>query len=159
MKTYQKFVIPGVLLLVGLLAAGVALVSWFTRPELRAMPAGANILIATALVGVVVFIKNLVDIINGVRAMLPKAEPDQEKEAETLASCKTPHSQYFYDCYCKAPGKDTLSRAEFDQALWAYLDWVKREYNQRACMPSDLPKGKICRFASWKKCLYRSPYA
>ena len=138
----NKLIIPGVLLLVGLLVIVVALASWFARPEWRTTPAGALILIGAALGGVLVVVKNLIDIINGVLALIPKIKPEAPKEPETPSSYKTPYSQYFYDCYCKAPGKTDLSRAEFDQALWAYLDWVKRDYNQARLYAERPPRGE-----------------
>jgi len=130
MKSYQKFFIPGVLVVIGLLALSVALVSWFARPEWRATPAGVLILLGVALAGVLVSVKNLIDIINGVLILIPKIRSGEQKGPETPNSYKTPYNQYFYDCYYKAPGKADLSRAEFDQALWLYLDWVRRDYNQ-----------------------------
>ncbi len=142
MKRYQLLIIPRVLLLVGLLVFVVTLVSWFARPEWRTTPAGALILIGVALGSVLVIVKNLIDIINGVLNLIPKIKPHESKESETPSSYRTPYSQYFHTCYCKAPGKSELSRAEFDQALWAYLDCVKLDYNQARLYAERTPRGE-----------------
>ncbi|MCI0520694.1 MAG: hypothetical protein L0Z70_10635, partial [Chloroflexi bacterium] len=136
MKSYRIFIVPGVLLFIGLLAFIAALVSWLLFPDFYSTPARWVVLFFVALTGVVIVVKNLVDILKGVRDLLPE---EQEKTPKTY---QTPFSAFFYDCYCKAPGKPELSRAEFNQALWTYLDWVMRHYNQARLYTEKPPEGE-----------------